>query len=106
MTLHYMLIFLTPESHLEVVKNAVFAVGAGSLGKYQQCAWQTLGEGQFMPLPGSNAFVGEVNQLEKIAEYRVEIICPKERIKDAVAAMKKAHPYESPAYQILSFETL
>ncbi|MBA2649615.1 MAG: NGG1p interacting factor NIF3 [Legionella sp.] len=103
--MYYMLYFLTPETHLDSIKKAIFAVGAGSIGNYQQCAWQTLGEGQFMPLPGSNAFIGEVNILEKVPEYKVEIICSKEQIQDAVDALKKAHPYESPSYQVLQFET-
>lgn len=102
----YMLSFLAPETHLDVVKNAIFAVGAGSIGHYSQCAWQTLGEGQFMPLPGSDAFIGEINKLEKVLEYKVEIICTKGQIKDAVAALKLAHPYETPSYQIVQLENI
>jgi structural hemagglutinin/hemolysin toxin protein RtxA len=66
----YMLNFLVPETHLDVVKNAIFSVGAGSVGNYMHCAWQILGEGQFMPLAGSNAFIGEINKLEKVSEYK------------------------------------
>jgi structural hemagglutinin/hemolysin toxin protein RtxA len=102
----YILFFLAPESHLDVIKNAIFAVGAGSIGHYSHCAWQTLGEGQFMPLPGSHAFIGEMNTLEKVPEYKVEIICTKEQIKEAVAALKRAHPYETPSYQVLRLETI
>ena len=100
----YMLCFLVPESHVEAVKNAIFSVGAGSVGNYKHCAWQTLGEGQFMPLPGSSAFIGEINKLEKVQEYKVEIICTDEQIKDAVSALKQAHPYETPAYQVVRLE--
>lgn len=103
--MYYMLYFLAPETHLESIKQTIFAVGAGSIGNYKQCAWQTLGEGQFMPLAGSNAFIGEVNKLEKVPEYRVEIICSKEHIQDAVAALKKAHPYETPSYHVLQVES-
>jgi structural hemagglutinin/hemolysin toxin protein RtxA len=102
----YLLFFLVPETHLEVTKNAVFAVGAGSIGHYSHCAWQTLGEGQFMPLSGSNAFIGEVNQLERVPEYKVEIICTEAQIKDAVAALIGSHPYETPSYQVLRLETI
>jgi len=70
----YLLFFLVPETHLEATKNAIFAVGAGSIGHYSHCAWQTLGEGQFMPLCGSNAFIGEIDKLERTPEYKVEII--------------------------------
>lgn len=102
----YMLYFLVPETHLDLVKNAIFAVGAGSVDNYKHCAWQTLGEGQFIPLSGSNAFIGEINKLEKVSEYKVEIICTEGQIKDAVAALKQAHPYEKPSYQVLRLETI
>lgn len=96
-----MLYFLVPESHLEVVKEAIFAVGAGSIGNYCKCAWQTVGQGQFMPLTGSQAFIGEIGKLETVAEYKVEIMCTDEQIKLAVSALKQAHPYEEPAYQVV-----
>lgn len=101
----YMLSFLVPEQSLEAVKNAIFLTGAGTIDAYTHCAWQTLGEGQFMPLVGSNAFIGEINKLEKVAEYKVEIICTEEQIRNAVTALKQAHPYETPAYQVIKIET-
>lgn len=102
----YILFFLAPETHLDVIKDAIFAVGAGCVGNYSHCAWQTLGEGQFMPLPGSHAFIGEINQLVKVPEYKVEIICTDAQIHKAVAALKQAHPYETPSYQVLRMETM
>lgn len=102
----YLLTFLVPETHLEVTKNAIFAVGAGHIGHYSNCAWQTLGEGQFMPLSGSNAFIGEIGNLERVPEYKVEIICTKDQIKATVEALKEAHPYETPSYQVLQLETI
>ena len=101
----YMLYFTAPETHVDVIKNAIFAVGAGSIGHYSHCAWQTLSEGQFMPLAGSHAFIGEMNTLEKIPEYKVEITCTDEQIHAAVAALKLAHPYETPSYQVIRLET-
>jgi len=98
----YMLCFLVPKSHRDTVKNAIFAVGAGRIGNYDQCAWQTLGEGQFMPQKGSNAFIGEIDRLEKVVEYKVEVACNKETIRPAVLALKEAHPYEEPAYHVIS----
>ncbi|MCH9756931.1 MAG: NGG1p interacting factor NIF3 [Gammaproteobacteria bacterium] len=102
----YMLFCLVPETHLEIVKNAIFETGAGQIGDYKYCAWQTLGQGQFMPLTGSNAFIGEINQLEKVAEYKIEIACTKAQLKPAVHALKQAHPYETPAYHIIQCETI
>ena len=96
----YTLFFYVPESHLEAVKTAVFAVGAGAIGDYQNCCWQVLGQGQFKPMAGSQPFIGQQNQLEKVAEWRVEMVVAAEYIKAAVAALKVAHPYEEPAYAV------
>jgi len=102
----YKICFYVPLSHLEHVKNAMFAKGAGKIGLYTHCAWQVLGEGQFMPIEGSKAFIGEKNQLEKLAEYKVEMVCDDAYIHDTIAALKDAHPYEEPAYQIIRCEEL
>lgn len=96
----YKLVFYVPDSHLELVKFAVFAAGAGRIGNYDQCCWQVPGVGQFRPLPGSQAFIGELNQLEQLYEYRVEMVCADAFIKAAVAALRQAHPYEEPAFDV------
>lgn len=93
--------FYVPASHLEEVKDALFDAGAGKLGKYENCCWETLGRGQFRPLSGSVPFLGRENELECVKEYKVEMIfqsCLKEKI---VSALKQSHPYEEPAYQII-----
>lgn len=97
----YKISFYVPIPQVDVVKNAMFAHGAGKIGLYQNCAWQVLGEGQFMPMSGSDAFIGEINQLEKVAEYKVEMICDDACIESVIQAMKKAHPYEEPAYCVI-----
>lgn len=96
----YKLSFYVPESHLEPVKNALFAVGAGRYRAYDQCCWQVLGQGQFRPLEHSRPYQGQTHQLEKVAEYKVEMICEDAAVKDAVQALLGAHPYEQPAYEI------
>lgn len=96
----FKLVFFVPASHVESVKDAVFAAGAGRIGDYEHCAWQVLGEGQFRPLPGSNPFIGSQDVLEKVSEYRVELVCADTCIADAVAALKAAHPYEEPAFDV------
>jgi structural toxin protein (hemagglutinin/hemolysin) RtxA len=97
----YKITFYAPITHVEQIKSAMFAAGAGKIGEYSHCAWQVLGEGQFMPLDKSNAFIGEKNRLEKISEYKVEMVCAVEYIHDTIAALKQAHPYEEPAYQVM-----
>ncbi len=96
--------FYVPTTHVEKVKSAMFNAGAGKIGNYSCCAWQVLGEGQFMPLEGNNAFIGSTNQLETIAEYKVEMICALESLHAVIAAMKASHPYEQPAYFVFRAE--
>jgi hypothetical protein len=96
----YKLSFYVPASHLEQVKDALFEAGAGQYQGYDRCCWQTLGEGQFRPLPGSQPFLGETAKLEKTAEYKVEMICSALLIKTALHALIETHPYEQPAYNI------
>lgn len=100
----FKLIFFVPESDVESVKSAVFKAGAGQQGDYDQCAWQTKGEGQFRPLKGSQPYIGELNQLERVAEYRVEALVDKDCISAVVEALKQAHPYEEPAYEVIRLE--
>ena len=97
----YKLCFYVPASHLEAVKQAVFAAGAGRIGAYDQCCWQVLGEGQFRPLPGSNPHLGVRDRLETVAEYRVEMVCAQACAPAVVAALRQAHPYEEPAFDLL-----
>ena len=96
----YKLVFFVPDSHLEAVKLAVFAAGAGKIGDYDQCCWQTLGEGQFRPLAGSQPFTGAQDQLSRKPEWRVELVCDPEHISAAKQALIAAHPFEEPAYDI------
>lgn len=102
----YKLVFFVPESHLESVKAAIFSAGAGAIGNYDQCCWQVLGQGQFRPLAGSDPCLGQVNQLETVAEYRVELVCSDSCIAQAVAALRKAHPYEEPAIDVWQLSEL
>ena len=102
----YKLCFYVPESHLENVKLALFKAGAGRYRAYDQCCWQVLGEGQFRPLAGSNPHLGQAGQLEKIAEYKVEMICDDSLVKPALQALLRAHPYEEPAYEVYKILTL
>ena len=96
--------FYVPESHLDPVKSAMFDAGAGRVGDYDYCAWQTLGSGQFRPLEGSSPFLGETNRVESVSEYKVEMVCAAECLAAVIAALKQSHPYEEPAYSVLKTE--
>ena len=97
---HYKLCCYVPEQALEKVKQVLFDAGAGKIGDYDHCCWQTLGQGQFRPLLGSSPFIGKVNEVEFVAEYKIEMIVEGAALKAAVMALKLAHPYETPAYDI------
>lgn len=102
----YKLVFYVPESHLESVKEKVFASGAGKIGAYDSCCWQVLGQGQFRPLSGAKPFIGATaGKLETVPEFRVELVCEDEMTRAAVLALKQAHPYEEPAYDVWKLES-
>ena len=94
-----------PESHLAAVKTAMFEAGAGRVGNYDCCAWQTRGEGQFRPLDGSTPFLGNQGQIETVIEYKLELVCEEPCLKAVIAALKRAHPYEEVAYTAIRTET-
>ena len=94
----YKIYFYVPETHLESVKKALFANGAGKLGNYDNCAWQTLGTGQFRALAGSHPAIGELYKLEKVNEYKVETVCEDSLLERILKTLLDAHPYETPAY--------
>ena len=96
----YKLAFFVPASHVEVVKAAVFAAGGGRIGDYDHCAWQTLGQGQFRPLDGSQPYLGQTGQVEVVEEWKVELVVADDLITQVVAARRQSHPYETPAYEV------
>ncbi len=96
----YKLTVFIPEEALERVKSALFAAGAGTIGNYEQCCWQVKGTGQFMPLAGSTPHIGAQDELEQVTEWRVEMVVAHNVITEVIAALKSAHPYETPAYDV------
>ncbi|MBC3385611.1 YqfO family protein [Pseudomonas sp. SWRI12] len=100
----YKLCFFVPDSHVDEVKNAVFAAGGGRIGDYDHCAWQVLGLGQFRPLDGSQPFIGEAGQVEQVEEWKVELVVADALIRPVVEALKQSHPYETPAYEVWRLE--
>lgn len=97
----YKLVFFVPESHVESVKAAVFAAGGGQQGDYEHCAWQCLGTGQFRPGAGANPYLGTAGEVERVSEYRVEVLVESSVMADTIKALRSAHPYEEPAFEIM-----
>lgn len=100
----YKLTVYIPATHLEAVKTALFEAGAGRQGAYDCCAWQARGQGQFRPLAGSSPFIGQAGAVETIDEYRVDMLCPEDRTADVIRALRAAHPYEEPAFDLVKLE--
>lgn len=101
----YQIQFYVPHSHLETVKAALFAAGAGQVGNYSHCCWQTKGEGQFLPSESSLPYTGSKYQINTIDEYKVEMVCQAHVLKQAIQALCSHHPYETPAYSIIKIDT-
>ena len=93
-----------PKENSEEVQNALFSVGAGSVGDYKNCSFQTEGVGTFLPLEDANPAVGIIGKQERIEEVKIEVIFPTNLEKILILEMKKAHPYEEVAHQIYILE--
>ena len=95
----YKISFFVPELQLDQVKQAMFKEGAGRVGDYDQCCWQSKGHGQFRPLADSKPFIGKQGTVETVEEYKVEMVCGDDCIEAVIKALYQAHPYEEPAYE-------
>jgi len=95
---NYKLVVFIPTKSAAKVSNAIFAAGAGAIGNYSHCGFITEGQGSFLPLAGAKPTIGKKGKLQKVEEVRFETIVPAEKLADAIAAMKKTHPYETPAF--------
>jgi hypothetical protein len=96
------LTFYVPIESKEVVKKALFAVGAGKIGNYDMCSFETLGYGQFRALIGANPTIGKVGEIEIVSEVRVEMVIDDHILLDAISALKAHHPYETPAFNVIN----
>jgi len=96
----YQLAVFVPIENAGAVFEAMSNAGAGELGNYKACAFSVNGKGTFLPLNGSNAYIGEVGKVENVSETRLEMIVPHHKRKQVIDAMLKAHPYEKVAYHL------
>ena len=93
-----------PQQYAEVVRNAMFSAGAGTIGNYDECSFNVDGTGSFRANENCNPFVGNIGERHHEAEVRIEVICPSYLQTKVVAAMLKVHPYEEPAFDIYKLE--
>ena len=98
---NYKLVIFIPIKSAAKVSNAVFAAGAGAIGNYSNCGFGVEGTGTFLPQKGAMPTIGRRGKLEKVNEIRFESIVPAYKLDKVIAAMKKAHPYETPAFDVI-----
>jgi hypothetical protein len=94
------LVVFVPAEALDAVRDAVFAAGAGRIGAYERCSWYTEGTGTFLGGEGSSPSVGARGVEERVPEARLETVFPADCQAEVVAALRTAHPYEEPAFDI------
>ena len=92
--------WFVPREALEATRGAVFAAGAGRIGEYERCSWYAAGTGTYLGGEGTSPALGEAGREQRVAELRVETVVPDELLAAVVAALKDAHPYEEPAYDV------
>jgi putative NIF3 family GTP cyclohydrolase 1 type 2 len=78
----------------------LFASGAGRIGQYSQCSFRVVGTGTFFGSDATNPAVGEKGRRENVPEWRLEVVCSDSNVDVVVAAMRKAHSYEEPAFDV------
>jgi len=97
----YKLVVFVPATHGELVAEALFAGGAGQIGAYDQCSFQSSGIGTFRPGPGTTPYLGECGRREQVEEVRLETVVPRRRLNRVLERLMRAHPYEEVAYDLI-----
>jgi len=100
----YKVVTYVPEEYAEKVRNAMFEGGAGHIGNYDECSFNSLGTGTFRPLPNANPFIGTKNIRELVNEVKIEVVARERNLQSVLSNLRKAHPYEEPAIDV--FEIL
>lgn len=100
----YKIVVYAPKTHEDKVREALGKSGAGHIGNYSNCTFNTDGKGTFRPLEGTNPFIGELDKLEVVDEVKIETIVPQRILGGVISAMIKAHPYEEVAYDLYKLE--
>jgi dinuclear metal center YbgI/SA1388 family protein len=93
-------VVFVPEKDLDRVADAMFAAGAGNIGEYSQCSFRLVGTGTFFGSDAANPTIGDKGRREEVSEWRLEAICPEAAADRVVLAMRRAHSYEEPAYDV------
>jgi len=100
------IVVFVPESHTDIVREAMGKAGAGIIGNYSFCTFSSKGIGRFKPEQGANPHIGSVGKPEEVIEERIETVCPREKMPDVIKAIKKVHPYEEVALDVYPLENI
>ena len=100
----YKFVVFVGEDALEKVKEALFEAGGGRIGNYDRCCFVSSGTGQFRPLENSRPYLGSMGKVHRETEFRLEAVVADKKIKAVVDAVVAAHPYETPAYDVVKLE--
>jgi hypothetical protein len=94
------LVVFVPSESLDRLRDALFEAGAGRIGDYERCSWYTEGTGTFRGGEGTQPAIGKRGREERVPELRLETVFPAERYEQVIQALRRAHPYEEPAYDV------
>lgn len=100
------LVVFVPETHTNIVREAMGKAGAGKIGNYSYCTFSTKGIGRFIPEGGANPHIGQVGKLEEVIEERIETVVERTKLQDVIKAIKEVHPYEEVALDVYPLETI
>lgn len=95
------IVTFVPAEALDRVRAALGTAGAGGIGEYKLCSFAAPGTGTFLPEPGTNPVIGEVGSLNRVDEYRLEMVCSRSQLPLAVETLRGFHPYEEPAFDVI-----
>ena len=100
------IVVFVPETHTDVVREAMGKAGAGRIGNYSFCSFSSKGIGRFRPETGANPHIGKVGKFEEVVEERIEVVCSREKLDDVIKAIKEVHPYDEVAINVYSLENI
>ncbi len=105
-SLNVKIVIFVPETHTDIVREAMGKAGAGKIGNYTYCTFSSKGIGRFKPEVGANPHIGEVGKFEEVIEERIETICSREKLQEVIRAIKEVHPYDEIAMDVYPLENI
>jgi hypothetical protein len=94
------LVVFVPQTHADIVRQALGEAGAGLVGDYKWCTFSVKGIGRYIPLKTAHPTIGKIGKLEEVVEERIETVCYKKDLQKIIKAVNKVHPYEEVAYDV------